>query len=234
MNENYLMDKEIIQIYMKKKLAIILTIISAILLFCQNYVLVLISALLLIACIVFIIILEKKRVSIDNGQVSDKFERINKISNSLRFYEILSYNSVDSNKQSNYVGTKLSMTNCKVSRKTPFPFIKTNGVLFSNKKYKCKVWFNENNIIIFKGFKLYQIDYDNIKMIAVPTKLIEHNSVPKDTEIIGKHWLYSNADGSPDKRHKDNKQLPVCKYGELIIDLDNNTKLIYYYSNGNL
>jgi len=49
------------------------------------------------------------------------------------------------------------------------------------------------------------------------TRFIENDSVPRDAEIVDRTWKYVNKSGGPDKRFKDNKELPVCRYEEITL-----------------
>jgi hypothetical protein len=42
------------------------------------------------------------------------------------------------------------------------------------------------------------------------TRLIEEGPVPRDAERIGITWKYVNKGGGPDRRYKNNPQLPSC------------------------
>ena len=43
------------------------------------------------------------------------------------------------------------------------------------------------------------------------------SSVPRDAERIGNTWKYVNIGGGPDRRYKNNAQLPIMRYGELTL-----------------
>ena len=46
-------------------------------------------------------------------------------------------------------------------------------------------------------------------------KFIEDGTVPSDAQLIGHAWAKSNKDGSPDRRFRNNYQIPVVLYGSL-------------------
>ena len=50
---------------------------------------------------------------------------------------------------------------------------------------------------------------------------VETDPVPKDAKIIRNTWLKVNKDGTPDKRFKGNRQVPVCEYGQIVIQSGN-------------
>lgn len=43
-------------------------------------------------------------------------------------------------------------------------------------------------------------------------------TAPRDGEVVGSTWKYVNVKGGPDKRYKDNPQLPIVRFGELEIE----------------
>lgn len=46
-------------------------------------------------------------------------------------------------------------------------------------------------------------------------RFVEEERVPKDALVIGNTWAKVNKNGTPDKRFKDNRQIPICQYGEI-------------------
>jgi hypothetical protein len=59
-------------------------------------------------------------------------------------------------------------------------------------------------------------------------RFLEEEKVPKDAVVIDHTWAKVNKNGTPDKRFKDNYQIPICKYGE--IELTSSTGLNEAYS----
>ena len=59
-------------------------------------------------------------------------------------------------------------------------------------------------------------------------RFLEEEKVPKDAVVIDHTWAKVNKNGTPDKRFKDNYQIPICKYGE--IELASSTGLNEAYS----
>ncbi len=45
-----------------------------------------------------------------------------------------------------------------------------------------------------------------------PIQSIETEGVPSDSKIVGRTWKYVNKKGGPDKRFKDNRELPIALY----------------------
>ena len=97
-------------------------------------------------------------------------------------------------------------------------------------------WFLKSNIsvpvICFEGVKLIVFPdklliIGKYKVGAVPEKdvdiqfddvgFVEDTFRSRDSELIQYQWLHPNKDGGPDRRFKENKQLPVYKYGKISI-----------------
>ena len=49
------------------------------------------------------------------------------------------------------------------------------------------------------------------------TQFVETDSVPKDAKVVRQTWLKVNKNGTPDKRFKNNRQVPVCEYGMVLV-----------------
>ena len=59
------------------------------------------------------------------------------------------------------------------------------------------------------------LDLRDIALEATGVNFIEEERVPPDAEIVSRTWAKVNKDGSPDRRFKDNYEIPVCLYGRL-------------------
>jgi hypothetical protein len=79
------------------------------------------------------------------------------------------------------------------------------------------------DMYLYPAFVLYRvtrdafgvIDVQDVTVDYVPSRFIERDTIPADSPTIGHTWLKVNKDGSPDKRFKDNVQIPVVQYGTL-------------------
>ncbi|HVB55690.1 MAG TPA: DUF4236 domain-containing protein [Candidatus Acidoferrales bacterium] len=80
------------------------------------------------------------------------------------------------------------------------------------------------DLYIYPGFVLYRaskqafalIDFHEVKLEFQPIRFIEEEPVPSDAQKIGEAWAKSNKDGGPDLRFRDNYQIPVVAYGDLL------------------
>ena len=72
-----------------------------------------------------------------------------------------------------------------------------------------------DKILIIKGKKFGEVNYSEIDFKFGIQPYAGEIGAPKETEIMKYTWLKVNKDGSPDKRFKDNRQVPIYKLGAI-------------------
>jgi hypothetical protein len=95
------------------------------------------------------------------------------------------------------------------------------------------------DMYVYPGFILYRasqqafalIDFRDLQLRFVPTRFTETDPVPSDSGIIGYSWNKCNLDGTPDRRFRDNYQIPVAGYGELLFSTADGLDVRYICSN---
>lgn len=81
---------------------------------------------------------------------------------------------------------------------------------------------NGLDLQIFPGFVLMRDKGGDFALIELreldfkfgQSQFIEEEKLPSDSEVVGHTWRKTNKDGSPDRRFKDNYQIPIARYGE--------------------
>lgn len=79
---------------------------------------------------------------------------------------------------------------------------------------RTTIAFYPDRIFAFQGRAVGSIQYQNLIASSDWVKFIEHETVPPDARVIDKTWLYVNKKGGPDRRFKNNRELPVCAYNQ--------------------
>ena len=85
------------------------------------------------------------------------------------------------------------------------------------------LYFTPDVVLVIEGRAAAAIPYNDLEIVCRPRRFVEDARVPKDTELVGESWQYVNRDGTPDRRFRNNRKLPVCLYGE--IDLTSSSGL---------
>lgn len=148
-------------------------------------------------------------------------------------WRIMQSSKVINRKYSGGAGSTVMRTACKAMQKSPFPF-KTNTPVATFKAGKETLAFFPDKLVIIQKRKLGALNYSDISTSTSTTRFIEDKTVPKDTAIVGRTWQYVNKSGGPDRRFKNNRQLPICLYGELKLQSPSGLNTIIMFSNPNL
>ena len=87
------------------------------------------------------------------------------------------------------------------------------------------LYFMPDGILVYDSRGVVYVDYLDIKTRVSTTRFIE-DYPPSDANIVDHTWRYANVNGGPDRRFNNNKEIPICRYGELSIDVKNE-QLLY-------
>ena len=105
-----------------------------------------------------------------------------------------------------------------------------SALVFENK--------NGEDIYIYPGVAVMErndgafalIDLRDLNVEYANVNFVEEEAVPGDTYVIKHTWAKVNKDGSPDRRFRDNYQIPVCQYGQLVLRSKNGIREEYQFS----
>ncbi|QNU65895.1 DUF4236 domain-containing protein [Ruminiclostridium herbifermentans] len=118
----------------------------------------------------------------------------------------------------------------KFKKKTPY-FLKTDAICYHVKLRKDNVFILPDRLIV-KGKKGWGvIEYSDLNIRVENQVFVESGTVAKDATVIGHAWQYVNKNGGPDKRFKNNRQLPECNYGKIMFQSSTGFNAIIYISN---
>jgi hypothetical protein len=94
------------------------------------------------------------------------------------------------------------------------------------------LYFYPNFIVMYSSSKRFAvIGFDELSFSHSYARFTETGIVPKDSKVIDWTWTKVNKNGTPDKRFKDNRQIPVVKYGEITLKTDTGLHEEYEFSN---
>lgn len=72
--------------------------------------------------------------------------------------------------------------------------------------------FLPDRLLIFAPNGVGAVSYQDLDVDSTSQRFIEEERVPKDAEVVGQTWQYVNKSGGPDRRFKDNKEIPIVLY----------------------
>lgn len=79
---------------------------------------------------------------------------------------------------------------------------------------KTTLAFYPDRVLAFQGNAVGAIEYAKLSAVSEHVRYIETESVPSDARVVDKTWQYVNKKGGPDRRFKNNRELPVCAYSQ--------------------
>lgn len=110
-----------------------------------------------------------------------------------------------------------------VRRKSTFvrrampPYVKTNVETVAIGVGQQVLHFFPDRVLIYDSKGVGAVSYQELIVQVNQTRFIEDASVPRDAKIVGRTWKYVNKSGRPDKRFKDNREIPICLYEEIAL-----------------
>lgn len=120
-------------------------------------------------------------------------------------------------------GVERSLADRTVNRRpVVFEFSSSDLIQFAGRAMRFQN-VNGDDILLYPGVAVIPrvdgmfalIDIRELEIGVRGVQFHETEGVPKDAKVLGQTWAKTNKDGSPDRRFKDNYQIPVCAYAQL-------------------
>lgn len=84
---------------------------------------------------------------------------------------------------------------------------------------KLSIHFLPDRVLVRDQKHFTDVGYGALGINASPSRFIESSiPVPQDAQQVGATWQYVNKGGGPDRRFNNNRQLPIMKYQELVLE----------------
>lgn len=77
------------------------------------------------------------------------------------------------------------------------------------------LYFFPDRLLFFGRDSVGAIEYDELYVAVREVQFVEEGTIPSDSQIVGHTWKHPNRGGGPDRRFKNNRQIPVCRYEEV-------------------
>jgi hypothetical protein len=82
---------------------------------------------------------------------------------------------------------------------------------------KQNIYFLPDFALVTQGSEAGAVSYKDLRIDWSVITFIEEGSVPSDSVVTGYSWKYANKNGGPDKRFKENRQIPNVRYQEMTL-----------------
>lgn len=109
-------------------------------------------------------------------------------------------------------GKLLERADCKIEKGCPY-YIKTNVETVQIRLHgKERLIILPDKVFFVRGRNVAMVDYPDFHIRVSSIQFAETDSVPEDAQVVGHTWKYVNQNGTPDRRYKNNAQIPLCLY----------------------
>ncbi len=75
-------------------------------------------------------------------------------------------------------------------------------------------FFPDRLLVLDKG-AFGAVTYRDLEVRVSQVEFVESGKPPIDAQVAGRTWRYVNREGSPDRRFRENRELPVCLYEQI-------------------
>ena len=181
------------------------------------------GALPLLGCILKIYAHTSGRISLNYSFDAEKEDEYNRkigawqlLADGDKEWQVLSEQYNSNTRVHAGAGRSLKREPCVIEKGCPF-YIRANVETIQIKLKKELLIILPDKVFIVRERRVGTVDYNDFKISVSRVRFVEEESIPKDAQIIGHTWKYVNTNGTPDRRFKNNKQLPICLYGQVIL-----------------
>jgi hypothetical protein len=92
-----------------------------------------------------------------------------------------------------------------------------------------ELYFFPDRILVKTGDEYGAVSFANLKLRADTSKTIV-SSAPSDGKVVGRTWRYVNKNGGPDRRFKNNSELPIVEFSTLTMQSSGGLNGLFYFS----
>jgi hypothetical protein len=93
--------------------------------------------------------------------------------------------------------------------------IKTNVDLPCIEGGRQNIYFLPDIVLVTEGNRAGAVSYEQLVILWSNTVFLEDDGVPTDAQVVGQTWQYVNKKGGPDRRFKNNRQIPKVLYQQM-------------------
>jgi hypothetical protein len=95
------------------------------------------------------------------------------------------------------------------------PFVKTNVEVPLVPVGNQVLAFMPDRLLVFESAAVGAISYSALDLSVAESQFVEEEALPHDATVVGNTWRYVNKKGGPDRRFKDNREIPICAYEQI-------------------
>lgn len=136
------------------------------------------------------------------------------ISNCSSIWHISAQGDITDWKKNAGASKAVNRKSISVGVSTP-PYVKCNVVTPYIPVGKQTLYFFPDKVLVYEKGAVGAVSYKNLMIEYYHQRFIEEEGVPRDAKVVDRTWTFVNKKGGPDRRFKDNRELPIVLYEEV-------------------
>jgi hypothetical protein len=109
----------------------------------------------------------------------------------------------------------LVRTRAKVHLSGDAPYVRSNIRTHAIRSGRKTLYFFPDRVLVFEPGGVSAIDYRNIRIETKPTRFIDNDEAPGDSDVVARTLRYLDVAKEQDRDAKFNQELIICRYEEL-------------------
>ncbi len=97
-----------------------------------------------------------------------------------------------------------------------------------------EIYFLPDKVVVIDQDNIYPVEYGSLEIFTRERDVLEKGYVSQDVDVHYYTYQYINSSNQPVFRFGPNPKLPVCKYGEVIINTNQDIEILLHCSNVHL
>ena len=174
-------------------------------------------------------------IEMDAG-IKEKYEALvqsfTKLSNSHKIWDITSSHYEDRRITRSAASTIITRKHARLGRKSLIDIRSAYEPLWIENANGNDFYIYPNFILMYASRKEFAIiGFDELNLYLSSSRFVEREKVPNDSKILEYTWDKVNKNGSPDRRFKNNFQIPIVQYGRISLTTQTGVNEEYQLSN---
>jgi len=92
------------------------------------------------------------------------------------------------------------------------------------------MFFMPDIVLVQDGSRVGAVNYSDLNVRWQDSRFIETERVPSDAKVVDHTWAHPNKSGGPDRRFKNNRQIPICLYEAMHFTSNNGVNELVEFS----
>ncbi len=92
------------------------------------------------------------------------------------------------------------------------------------------LYFFPDRLLVYDSNGVGAVPYADLEASSSQVRFREDSGVPSDADVVGTTWVYVNRNGGPDRRFRNNREIPIVLYGQLSLESASGLKEVFQAS----